>query len=54
MDSRIIIAYSLIAFLVLVASAWAAYARYNTPNRKIARQRRREADARAKRIQDQL
>jgi len=53
METRLIIAYSLIAIMVLAGIAWVAYARHNTRDRRIARQRLRETAARKER-QDQL
>ena len=49
MEIRLIIAFSLTALLVLAGVAWAAFARHNTRERKITRQRAREDAARAKR-----
>ena len=42
MEQRLVIAYALIALLLLAAAAAVAYARYNTHDRKIARRRARE------------
>ena len=52
METRLVIAYLLIAAMVIVAGSLIAYARYNRYDRKIARQRGREEDARVKRIQE--
>ena len=52
METRLVIAYLLIAAMVVAAGALIAYARYNKQGRRIARQRAREQDARVKRIQD--
>ncbi len=41
MEPRLILAYSLIALIVASLAAWIAYARYNTRERKVARQRAR-------------
>ena len=41
---RHLLAYALIALMIVVAATWAAYARHNTRDRKIARQRAREAE----------
>lgn len=46
METRLIIAYAIIATMVLLALAGAAYARHNTRPRKLARKRRREAQRR--------
>ena len=54
MEARLIIAYALIALMVLAVVAWAAYARHNTHARKIARRRGRSDDARVKAIQELL
>jgi len=47
MDTRELIAYSLIAIMVLMMGAWATYAYYNTRERKVARQRQRDRARRA-------
>ena len=52
METRLVIAYFLIAAMVIAAGWLIAYARYNRHDRRIARQRSREDDARVKRIQE--
>ncbi|WP_126175287.1 hypothetical protein [Tsuneonella rigui] len=52
METRLVFAYLIIAFMVIAAGSLIGYARYNQHDRKIARQRARERDARVKRIQD--
>lgn len=52
METRLVIAYLLIAAMVLAAGSLIAYSRYNRHDRRIARQRGREEDARVKRIQE--
>ena len=49
MEPRTLIAYAIIAVMVLAAAAWIGYAGYNTHDRKTARRRKRESDARVKR-----
>jgi hypothetical protein len=46
MEPRIILAYVLIALLFAALAAGIAFARYNTRDRRIARQRAREAGRR--------
>jgi hypothetical protein len=43
MEPRLIFAYALIALIIVCAGAAVAYARHNTRDRKVARQRAREA-----------
>lgn len=52
METRHVIAYVLIAILAAGAGALIVYARSNRHDRKVARQRAREDDARMKRIQE--
>lgn len=52
METRLVVAYLLIAAMVVAAGLLAAFARYNRHDRKIARQRGRLDDARVRRIQE--
>lgn len=52
METRLIIAYSLIAALVLAGLAGALYARHNTRPRKIRRERAGEQARHDKRMED--
>ena len=49
METRLVIAYSLIALLVLAGAAWIAYAQYNTRDRKMGRQNARDTASRIQR-----
>jgi hypothetical protein len=49
METRLVIAYSIIALMILAVAAWAVYARHNTQERRIARQRARETASRIRR-----
>ena len=51
METRLVFAYLIIAVMVIAAGSLLAYARYNQHDRKVARQRARELDARVKRSQ---